>query len=249
MNPRESAYGIRWLARCAILSACAACVGTGLKDLADKKAVAYSDPDRTPSFIVALGYDIEASGCHSLSSVHASVNGVALVGSPNGPTYAEGHVVGCNFPGFALAPGDTLPPSADGQYEVVMFDSSMRISAKFGDFFGPATATLRSPSSRIAHPQDEIIVDFSPAPTVYTVGGVAQTRAGFSLDMRDLASYQDVQLTGSSASFRLPANVLGQGRLLTWWLFDVPTVRCQGVEACTGFSYRRADLGPFEIRN
>ena len=95
-----------------------------------------------------------------------------LSSSPGGPIYSEGHQTGCAFPSFFLAPGVTTPPNADGEYAVVLSDSSMQISARFGDFFGPAVATLRSPSGGIAHPQDQVVVDFSPAPKVNTFRGV-----------------------------------------------------------------------------
>jgi hypothetical protein len=132
---------------------------------------------------------------------------------------------------------------------VLVSDSSMQIFAEFGDFLAPARATLRSPVQRIAHPQDQVVVDFAPPPTVYNRPWLSQVNAGFMLDATSLASYVEVQLTGSSASFRVPANVLGQGHLMTWWFIEVPTVRCEGVEGCTGSSFRQADLGPFEIRN
>jgi hypothetical protein len=236
------------LAECAVLSACAACGDTTLKDLAHRKLEAVSRPDAYPSIAVFFFYDA-THGCYTASSVRGAVNGVTLSVTPGGPTYADEEVTGCSLPEFWLPSGATIPPGADSEYEVVLSDGSMKISAKFGDLFGPATATLRSPSVRIAHPQDEVIVDFSPAPIAHFLGGVDQPIAEFYLDTSLLANYQEVQLTGSSASFRLPTNVLGQGQLRTGWVFNVPTHGCDGAEVCHGISERQTDLGPFEIRN
>ncbi len=247
MNPRGSC-GIRQLARCAILSACAACGSTTLKDLAHKQLGARFESDSSYLvFEAVLGYDT-TNGCHSFASVRATVNGVPLSNSPGGPVFSEGQQTGCNFPSFLLLAGVTIPPSADGEYAEVLSDGSMQILARFGDFLAPAMATLLSPIGRIAHPQDQVIVDFSPAPHVFTSGPILSPGAWFWLDTRDLAS-RDIQLTGSSATFRVPTNVLGQGRLLTWWVSEVPTHHCEGAEVCAGSSSHRADLGPFEIRN
>jgi len=255
MDARGSSHEIYVFARCVILLACGGCGGPTLKDLAHKQLEASSAPDvhiqgnAITAFNVAIGY--EDKECFSLTSAHATVNGVALRSFPGGVTYYtdDGHPGGCSVPYFALPTGDPLAPNPDGRYTVLVSDSSMQLSAEFGDFLAPATATLRSPVERIAHPQDQVVVDFAPPPTVYNRPWLSQVNAGFMLDSTSLAGYVDVQLTGSSASFRVPANVLGQGHLMTWWFIEVPTLRCEGVEGCTGGSFRQADLGSFEIRN
>jgi hypothetical protein len=182
MHPRGSSGGIRLLASCAILSACAACGETTLRDLAHKKLAVGSWPDVDPRLFLTLGYDT-TNACHSPTSVRATVNGVMLSSSPGGPIYSEGHQTGCAFPSFFSAPGVTIPPNADGEYAVVLSDSSVQIAARFGDFFGPAVATLRSPSGGIAHPQDQVVVDFSLAPKVNTFGTSSVIPPTFSKTM------------------------------------------------------------------
>ena len=255
MEPRVSSCAAIRLLACAILAGCGGCGGTTLKDLAHKKLVASSmlgittvSGEEVIPFAILLHHEGE---CHAVTSVSATVNGVALRWEPGGGPvyYAEGQPIGCREPGGYLPLGAELPPSADGRHTVLLSDSSMQIEGEFGDFLIPASASLRSPTGRIAHPQDEVVVDFSPPPGVFNFEGLPQVRAGFLLDARILASYGDVRLMGSSASFRLPANVVGQGHLMAWWVFDVTTVRCQGAESCTGSTAHEVDLGPFEIRN
>ena len=254
MEPRVSSRAAIRLLACAIVG-CGGCGGTTLKDLAHKRLVAGSTLGvTTPSgaevspFVVVLYHESE---CHAVTSLSATVNGVALRTAPGGGPvyYAEGQPSGCQMPAAYLPLGAELPPIADGRYTVLLSDSSMQIEAEFGDFLIAASASLRSPTGRIAHPQDEVVVDFSPPPGVFNFEGLPQVRAGFLLDTSFLASYGDVRLMGSSASFRLPANVVGQGHLMAWWLFDVTTFRCQGAESCTGSTAHQLDLGPFEIRN